>query len=100
MLLNQNFSYVPPPNYEVRNWVTKSSYEVKLRKRTSNFELLTLKFSQKFLIGVINLGLEFIKLNLEFLTQSRKSIRILLRGYIALGSWDIQVQSFHNMTFN
>ena len=43
---------------EVRNSrITKFSYEIKLRKRTSNFELLLRKFLQKFFFPVTNLTL-------------------------------------------
>ena len=40
---------------EVRNSrVTKSSYEIEIRKITSHFELLTRKFLQKFFFRVTN----------------------------------------------
>ena len=40
---------------EVRNSrITKSNYEIESRKMTSHFELLTLKFLQKFFSRVIN----------------------------------------------
>ena len=51
---------------EVRNsWVTNSSYETELRKITSDFELLTRKFLQKFFFPVTNSTSWNIKLNFE-----------------------------------
>ena len=50
VLIQQEIKYK-----EVRNYrVTKSSYEIELRKITSHFELLTRKFLQKSFFRVIN----------------------------------------------
>ena len=46
---------IQPLNREVRNSrITKSSYEIELRKMMSHFELLTQKFLEKFSFRVTN----------------------------------------------
>ena len=51
------------------SWVTKSSYQIELRKMTSHFELLTRRVFQKFFFRVTNSTSQNIKLNFELLTR-------------------------------